>query len=112
MNIAHRAKSTNNKNLELALRIAKNRFKNTNNEEIKANIVFNIQNQLKEPLLNVSDYLCWSIQRIFEKGETRYYNYINDKISLVVDLYDSKNYKRWQNYYSPTNKLTSKNMIK
>jgi hypothetical protein len=29
-------------------------------------------NPLQEPLLNVADYLCWTIQRVFERGETRY----------------------------------------
>jgi hypothetical protein len=34
------------------------------------NVVFNVQNQTSEPLLNITDYFCWSVQRVFERGET------------------------------------------
>ncbi len=73
------------------------------------NVVFNVQNHLTEPLLNVADYFCWSIQRLFERGETRYYNFIHDQISVVVDLYDSGNA---QNYYTIKYPLKKNNMIK
>jgi hypothetical protein len=53
-------------------------------------VVFNVQNHQTEPLLNIADYLCWPVQRIFERGEMRYYNFVQEKISLVVDLYDSE----------------------
>lgn len=58
-----------------------------------------MQSPTKEPLLNLADYLCWAVQRVFEKGEVRYYNLVQEKISLVVDLYDTENFKNWGNYY-------------
>lgn len=64
---------------------------------------------LNEPLLNLVDYFCWTVQRVFEKGETRYYERLKDKISLVVDLYDESKYLDWGNYYNVKNPLTSKN---
>lgn len=78
-----------------------------------AEIVFNVQNNNTEPLLNIADYFCWSIQRVFEKGETRYYNYLMEKIPVVIDLYDSDKYKQkgWKNYYGPKNPLTAANKI-
>ncbi len=113
LNISERGSSTSNKNLNLALNIAKQRFnQNNNNKTIKTNICFNILNHTKEPLLNIADYFCWAVQRVFEKGETRYYDFINEKISLIVDLYDANNYKEWANYYSPKNKLSKDNLIK
>ena len=51
-------------------------------------VLFNVQKPTVEPLLNIADYLCWSIQRVFEKGETRYYEYVRNKISVVWDIYD------------------------
>jgi hypothetical protein len=46
-----------------------------------------VQTHYTEALLNVADYLCWSVQRVFERGETRYYDFLGDRINLVVDLY-------------------------
>ena len=75
-------------------------------------VVFNVQNQHTEPILNIADYLCWPVQRVFERGETRYYDFIQDKISRVVDLYDAKNYAGWKHYYKPRkNPLTAANKI-
>ena len=47
-----------------------------------------------------------------KRGETRYYDYIRDQISLVVDLYDTNAYAKNKNYYNKTNILTSANKIK
>lgn len=132
LNIAEKGTSTKNHNLELALEKAKERFAHKLNKtnvakardvlevidinfihrkDVKADIVFNVTKPLQEPLLNIADYLCWTIQRVFEKGETRYYDFVKEKISLVVDLYDSGSYENFQNYYSPKNPLTAKNKI-
>ena len=114
LNIAERGKSTKNHNLELALKKAEKRFveKQTSDEKkISTKIVFNVQNQKTEPILNISDYFCWAVQRVFEKGEMRYYNYLQEKISLVVDLYDFKNYKDRRNYFSKKNPLSAENRI-
>ena len=93
LNIAHRSNSTSNRNLEAALDKAVGRFlKKRAPEEICTRVSFNVQNHLTEPLLNIADYLCWSVQRVFEKGETRYYDYMRDRISVVLDLYDTANY--------------------
>lgn len=114
LNIAERGKSTKNHNLELALKKAEKRFveKQTSDEKkISTKIVFNVQNQKTEPILNIADYFCWAVQRVFEKGEMRYYNYLQEKISLVVDLYDFKNYKDSRNYFSKKNPLSAENKI-
>ncbi|MBX3257979.1 MAG: hypothetical protein KF862_27860 [Chitinophagaceae bacterium] len=97
LNIAEKGTSTKNNNLDLALEKAKERFagkltrKSINESEdfasvnvykrgdIKTGIVFNVTKPVQEPLLNIADYLCWTIQRVFEKGETRYYDYMMEK---------------------------------
>lgn len=112
LNIAERGSSTRDKVLTQALEIATARAHKKFGSVIKTNIVFNVQTPVTEPLLNVADYLCWSVQRVFEKGEIRYYDYLREKIRLVVDLYDTEKYKNWQNYYNPDNNpLTSANKI-
>jgi hypothetical protein len=111
LNIANRGKSTKNQNLQLALSKAVARNHKTKGKPVKTQVEFNVQNHRTEPLLNVADYFCWSVQRVFERGELRYYNFLKDKISLVVDLYDSESYNDWKNYYNPKNPLTANNKL-
>lgn len=112
LNIAERGKSTKHTNLHLALLKAKQRFIDANEtKEIKTTILFEVNKPTQDPLLNLADYLCWAIQRVFEKGEMRYYNLVQSKISLVVDLYDTTKYKNWGNYYDKKNPLTAENKI-
>lgn len=51
------------------------------------------------------------MQRVFERGETRYYDFIKDKISTVLDLYDVANYEGYRNYYGRKNPLTKANKL-
>ena len=44
----------------------------------------------QEPALQAADYVLWSVQRAFEKGEMRYFEYMREKIELVWDVYDFK----------------------
>lgn len=112
LTISERGSSTKNSNLLQALEKAKTRFNKAKPEkEAKTEIVFNIQNPTKEPLLTVADYLCWSIQRVFERGETRYYNFMKDKISLIIDIYDTSKYAGNKNYYNEKNLLTAQNKL-
>jgi len=113
MHISERGKSTKNHNLELAFLKAKQRFTKINgNKEMKTNIVFNVNYPTKDPLLNLADYFCWTIQRVFERGEIRYYNFIKEQVKVVIDLYDTRNYGDWKNYYdNKKNPLTAENKI-
>lgn len=112
LTIAQRGKSTRNTILELARQKAEKRFtESREGKEAKTRIAFNIQNQLTEPLLNVADYFCWAVQRVFERGELRYYHFLQDKIPVVIDLYDQEKYEGWKNYYGPKNPLTAENKI-
>lgn len=112
LNVAERGNSTKNANLQIALQKAIDRFhKKKGNCEIKTRIVFNVQNPCTEPLLCVADYLNWAVQRVFEKGEVKYYNYIREKYSMILDIYDESRYERNRNYYSERNPLTPFNKL-
>lgn len=110
--IAERGKTTRNQVLELATTKARERFaKKQAAAEISTEVVFNVQNPRAEPLLCVPDYLAWTVQRVFERGETRHYDFVRDRISLVVDLYDTEKYEGSRNYYTPKRPLTTENKI-
>lgn len=110
LNIAEKGSSTRHNNLQSALNKANMRFsKKAADREAKTIVTFNVQKYTLEPLLTVADYFCWAIQRVFEKGEIRYYNFMFDKISLVVDLYDAERWHGSKNYYRKGNPLTAQN---
>jgi len=112
LNIARRANSTSNANLDRALEKAVGRASKKHDEDdFSTQVVFNVQNHRTEPLLNVADYLTWSVQRVFERGETRYYDYLGDRISLVVDLFDQDHYEGNRNYYRREHRLTTENRL-
>lgn len=113
LNLAKRGSSTRTKVLENALAKAIGRAgRSWSPGELKGEVVFNVQNPSREPLLVVPDYLGWAVQRVFERGQTRYYDYLIDRIPLVVDLYDSENYPDNRNHYHHrTRPLTARNKI-
>jgi len=111
LNIAQRSTSTSNRNLEDALSQAHMRHAKRRTNEYSAEIKFNVQPYDHEPLLAIVDYVLWTVQRVFERGETRFYDVIKDKVPLVLDLYDIEKYDNWGNYYSPRNPLTKDNRI-
>lgn len=112
LNIAERGSSTRSHILDHALAKALGRASRKWGDLLPCKVVFNVQTPLTEPLLAVADYLAWAVQRVFERGETRYYDYLQDKIRLVVDLYDSTRYEGNKNYYDhKRNPLTAANKI-
>lgn len=112
LNIADRNASTRHTNLELALHKAREHFgKHREWEKIKSTVVFNVQTPRTEPLLCVADYLCWSVQRVFERGEMRHYEFIKDKICLVTDLYDIADCEGRKNLYTREKPLTANNKL-
>jgi hypothetical protein len=110
LNISNRGTCTTHTNLEKGLQRALVRANPTKNNNCK--VTFNVQNPTAEPLLNIADYFCWATQRVFERGECRYYEFLIDKFSLVVDVYDTSRYHGNQNYYNKKNPLTEANQLK
>jgi hypothetical protein len=88
LNIASRSRCTTHVNLERGLQkaivVSKQKFPN-NFDECK--VQFNVQRPTTEPIINIADYFLWSIQRKVERNETRYFNYLSNKINNVKYLY-------------------------
>lgn len=112
LNVSERGTSTTNTNLQRGLIRAKERYEGKHKVDVQVgDIEFNVQRPTTEPILNIADYFCWAVQRVFERGETRFYEYIKDQVSLVVDLYDEAKYDGHLNYYGPSNPLTAANQL-
>ena len=95
LNIAHRSKCTTHKNLEKGLdkatKTAINKY--PNNKDNFCKITFNVQHPTTEPILNITDYFLWAVQRMIEKNENRYIEFLKSKIRSIQNLYDSENEK-------------------
>lgn len=67
------------------------------------NSTFAVQAQTPqgEPCLSIVDYMNWAIYRAFTRGEMRYFRVVGEKVTLLVDLYDTAAYP--QNWYSRRN---------
>jgi len=59
-----------------------------------------------EPCLSVIGYMNWAVYRAFTREEMWYYRTVEDKVSLLVDLYDTANYPR--SWYSRRNRFDAK----
>lgn len=112
LNIAKRSKCTTQNNLQQGLEKSIIRSDNRPSiKERKCSVHFNVQEPTTEPLLNVADYFCWAVQRVFERGETRYYDYLGDQISIVTDIYDSDKYAGNKHIYNKRRRLTRDNLL-
>ena len=59
------------------------------------------QTPIGEPCLQVVDYMNWAVYRAFVKREMRFFKFIEEKVSLLIDLYDIRNYPH--NWYTRDN---------
>lgn len=89
---------------EDAIRKATLTFENKWKTKVDSNIEILPQRSEGEPCLQVIDYMNWAIQRVFTKREIRYYEFIKNKASLIVDIYDFAKYPK--NYYNRKNSFT------
>lgn len=74
------------------------RFEQKFNTSITTKFDVLAQTPTGEPCLSVVDYMNWAVYRAFTKREMRYCQVVEDKVSLLVDWYDTENYpKNWYN---------------
>jgi len=92
--------------LEEAINTAKLSFEKKWDKEVDSDCEIIPQSPIGEPCLQVTDYMNWAIYRAFTKAEERYFNYVKEKVSLIVDIYDFKKYPN--NFYNKRNKFTVK----
>lgn len=89
LNIAHRSKCTTHKNLEKGLgkaaTIAANKYPESSN---RCRMVFNVQQPTSEPIINIADYFLWALQRKWERNESRYVDFLGNKIRSIQSLYN------------------------
>ncbi len=61
--------------------------------------------------LQVIDYCLWTLQRLYEKHEDRFYNLLSNKFKLIMDLDDKRN-NEYGEWYNERNILKIKKLLK
>ena len=88
---------------EDAIRVAINLFEKKWGTKNDSEVEIFPMSSVGEPCLQIIDYMNWAVQRAFVKGDDRYVKFLEDKISLICDVYDSDNYPKI--YYAKKNKF-------
>ena len=96
--------------MQEAVNDAINAFYQQSNIENSSEIRIMIQQSSNEPMLQAADYVLWTIQRAFERGELRYYNFLKDKIEIVHDVFDLRDGQETKkgSVYTPDNPIEAK----
>lgn len=89
--------------IDEAINNAKENFEKKWKVRVDSEIMIQPQSPMGEVCLQIIDYMNWAIQRAFSKGEDRYYKFVEEKVSYLVDIYDTKKYPK--NYYTRKNKF-------
>lgn len=78
--------------LSRAIQSGIQRFEQESGHAVATTFDVQAQTPSGEPCLSVIDYVNWAVYRAFTRGEMRYYRTIEEKVGLLVDLYDSAKY--------------------
>lgn len=71
--------------LRVAVESGTRRFRQKYKNAAATDVRIETNQPAQEPVLQAVDYVLWAVQRAFEKGEMRYFEYMRDKIELVWD---------------------------
>ncbi len=85
--------------LRAALEKGVRQFSERWNHQVTTNLEVLTDQPNEEPMLQVVDYVNWAVQRAYHHGEMRYFEFLREKYSLVLDVFDKVKYRKGGNYY-------------
>lgn len=88
--------------LRAAIQQGVDRFRLKWKSEVTTDIQISTTRPSEEPVLQAIDYANWAVQRAFERGDMRYFDFLRNKYALVCDVFDRANYKNGGNFYDRT----------
>jgi len=83
-----------------AIQNAKLAFERLYETKIATDVKVYPQTMTGEPCLQVADYMLWALQRAYIYNDTRYLDFVSDKISFIWDIYDPKEPRKLNRYHS------------
>ncbi len=95
---ARRGKSPRNEALSTALTQARERFERDSGRIVSSvnHVVANYPSH--EPALQIIDYGLWALQRLYERHEERFFDFIRDKFTFILDVDDKRENERGVDY--------------
>ncbi len=102
---ATRGGSDRTRALAQALEGAKQDFSKSFDQEINSCVQVMSSNPERTPSLQAADYFLWALQRLYERGEDRYWDYLSPKVSFVHDM-DDTSHKPYGRFYGRKKPLT------
>ncbi len=88
--------------LSQAIESSVNQFEDKWKTAITSTYQVQAQSPRGEPCLSVIDYMNWAVYRAFTGGDMRFFRAVEERVSLLVDLYDIDKYPgNWYNRRNP-----------
>ena len=108
---ARRGKSGRQKALVAAIRRAKENFFRDTGIEVDrpTRVIPSVPSE--EAGLQVIDYFLWALQRLYERGEDRYFNYLAPHYRRIMDFDDKQSGKDYGMWYNDQNPLTKEKIM-
>ena len=108
---ARRGKSGRQNALAAAIQRAKENFSRDTGIEADrpTGIIPSVPSE--EAGLQVIDYFLWALQRLYERGEDRYFNYLAPHYRLIRDFDDKRSGKDYGVWYNDSNPLTKEKIM-
>src|SRR5229473_1251788 len=85
---ARRGNKAKQQALRSAVELGVEKFRRKSTEAANTKVNIETSQPAQETVLQAADYVLWAVQRAFERGEMRYFEFMRDKIELVFDIYD------------------------
>lgn len=95
-------------NMTDALKEATEKFQYKWGKENHNNIRIFVQQPTHIPLLQAIDYVLWTVYRVYENDDFRYFDYLREKIKLVHDIFDVSKNEHYGAFYTEKNPLEKK----
>jgi hypothetical protein len=92
-----------------AVEQGKRRFEEKWGVHVSTSVRVQAQTPQGEPCLSIVDYMNWAVYQAFVRREMRYFRTVEEKVALLLDLYDIEKYpKNWYTRKNPfdTSKIT------
>jgi|SRR5215203_257599 len=106
---AHRGKSERHEALRNALDKARRGFEAKHGKRTFPPTTISSTAASKSAGLQVVDYYLWAMQRLYERGQERFFRALESQYRLTMDLDDKRNHP-YGEWYSDANKLNPQNI--
>lgn len=105
-----RGKKARTEMLQQAINQAKLNFENKYNIKSDKPVKIISSHPKEHGGLQLIDYYLWTLQRMYERKEDRFFNLLKENFSLIIDLDDKRN-NDYGEYYSKRNEITLKKIM-